>query len=87
MSTRGFGTVSVVLGLSRSSSHSNDGVRCPDCEAGLVLHQPDEWNPDRLLGVCEECSRWFLLDLRPDQSTWMVVSLPDPASFRDVPGQ
>ncbi len=78
-------SISVVLGLFRFPSLTNGGVRCPDCEGALVLHQPDVRNPDRLLGVCKRCSDWFLMDLRPDQTAWMVVTLPDAAFSRDVP--
>ena len=78
-------SVSVVLGLFRIPSLSKGGVRCPDCKGALDLHQPDERNPDRLLGVCKRCSDWFLMDMRPDQTAWMVVPLPDAAFFRDVP--
>ncbi len=78
-------SISIVLGLFRFPSLSNGGVRCPECEGTLILHQPDERNPDRLLGVCERCSDWFLMDLRPDQTAWMVVPLPDAAFFRNAP--
>ena len=87
MFTKASGSVSVVLGLFRIPSHLNGGVRCPDCEGALELNQPDERNPDRLLGVCERCSGWFLMDLRPDQTAWMVVPLPDAAFFRSVPAR
>lgn len=35
---------------------------CPDCRGDLERHQPDPSRPDRLLGVCEECASWFLID-------------------------
>ena len=35
---------------------------CPQCGEGLTLHQPDEALPDRLLGTCDECKGWFLLN-------------------------
>lgn len=35
---------------------------CPSCGAGLVLHQPDLDLANRLLGTCEECKAWFVVD-------------------------
>ena len=78
-------SISVILGLFRIKLHLNGEVRCPDCEGALDLHQPDPRNPDRILGVCERCSGWLLMDLRPDQTGWIGVPLPDAAFFRDTP--
>jgi hypothetical protein len=38
------------------------GVSCPCCRENLVLHLPDPDLPDRLLGTCEACKSWFLID-------------------------
>ena len=35
---------------------------CLDCHTELLLHQPDPELPDRLLGTCDECKSWFLVD-------------------------
>jgi hypothetical protein len=78
-------SVSLVLGLFGIPSLSKSGARCPDCKGALDLHQPDEGNPERLLGVCQRCSGWFLMDQRPGQRSWMMVHLPDAATFRDGP--
>lgn len=78
-------SVSVILGLFRIPSDLNGGVCCPGCSKALVLHQPDEDDPDRLLGVCGWCSDWFLMDLVPDQEGWVVVPLPAAGSLRDAP--
>ncbi len=80
-------SVSVVLGLFLIPSHAKVGVRCPSCTKALVLHQPDQENPDRLLGVCTRCEDWFLMDLGPDEAAWIVVPLPDAAFFRSVPAR
>ena len=32
--------------------------RCQKCRAELDVHQPDESNPDHLLGTCRDCGRW-----------------------------
>jgi uncharacterized protein YbaR (Trm112 family) len=37
-------------------------VACPGCQDHLEVHQPDERRPDRLLGTCESCRAWFLID-------------------------
>jgi hypothetical protein len=53
------------------------GVVCPDCHSPVVIHQPDEWRPDRLLGTCGSCSAWYLI--APAVST--MVRLPDDEAF------
>lgn len=40
-----------------------DEVLCARCHRVLERHQPDEEQPDRLLGTCAGCGAWFLLDL------------------------
>lgn len=37
-------------------------VVCPDCCRPLTLHQPDERLPDRLIGTCDTCPSWFLIE-------------------------
>jgi hypothetical protein len=54
-------------------------VRCPACRDHLFLHQPDEECPDRLLGTCDECRAWFLIDAAGK----VMVRLPDEAELRD----
>ena len=43
-------------------------VPCLHCSSPLTLHQPDAESPDRLLGVCEGCKHWYLVDLLPGQA-------------------
>jgi hypothetical protein len=38
-------------------------THCQECESTLRLHQPDPELPDRLLGTCDDCKSWFLIDL------------------------
>ena len=38
-------------------------TRCQECESTLRLHQPDTELPDRLLGTCDDCKSWFLIDV------------------------
>lgn len=48
-------------------------VRCPECHGQLVVHQPDERLPDRLLGTCRACLAWFLLNAGGE----ILFRLPD----------
>jgi hypothetical protein len=52
------------------------GLACPHCSSSLTLHQPDPESPDRLLGICEGCKRWYLVDFAPDQAHGFLVGLP-----------
>ena len=54
-------------------------VRCPACRDYLFLHQPDEECPDRLLGTCDECRAWFLIDAAGK----VMVRLPNEEELRD----
>jgi hypothetical protein len=50
---------------------------CPECLSPLVLHQPDEDQPDKLLGTCFVCFRWFLLiEIEDTCSRTLLVELP-----------
>jgi len=53
------------------------GTHCLNCNSRLVLHQPDLDAPDRLLGVCERCKHWFLIDVLADMTGEIMVRLPD----------
>ncbi len=70
---------SIVCTLERIGCHCDTedflGVICPDCRSHVVIHQPDERRPDRLLGTCESCSAWFLI--APSVAT--MLRLPDDA--------
>ncbi len=51
-------------------------ILCARCQAPLVRHQPDENEPNRLLGTCDDCGSWFLLDL----SKSIMLVLPETES-------
>jgi hypothetical protein len=57
---------------------------CLHCCSPLALHQPDPDSPDRLLGVCEHCRHWFLIDLLAGESEGVMVRLPDTEVIRDL---
>ncbi len=54
-------------------------VQCASCHGSLVLHQPDEELPERMLGTCEECQTWFLIYA----DTQLMLKLPDEKMLRD----
>ena len=70
--------VPVLLKMKRYLTRPDDlgQVRCLSCDAGLNLHQPDVEFPDRLLGICEKCRCWSVLDLLPFENEVVLVLLP-----------
>jgi hypothetical protein len=52
-------------------------AHCLNCDVPLCLSQPDLGTPERLLGVCEQCGQWFLIDLTADLSQALLWRLPD----------
>jgi hypothetical protein len=59
-------------------------TRCPNCSAFLTLLQPDAELPDRLIGACEQCKHWYLIDVLPDVSEGTMVRLPDVQVIRNL---
>jgi hypothetical protein len=37
-------------------------AHCRNCRSRLLLHQPDPHLPDRLLGTCDRCKSWYIID-------------------------
>lgn len=54
-----------------------DGIPCLACGDFLLIHQPDVNDPDRLLGTCDGCGSWHLID--GDRA--VIVLLPDADVF------
>ncbi len=54
-------------------------ARCLSCKEDLALHQPDVERPDRLLGTCHECGRWYLID----DEAHIMAALPDLRAHRN----
>jgi uncharacterized protein YbaR (Trm112 family) len=52
---------------------------CPECRSPLEFHQPDEGLPDRLLGTCPGCHRWYVLDVEAR----LMALLPDEDDLRN----
>jgi hypothetical protein len=64
----------VTLTLSRFAGEPDEyaSTRCPACEGDLNFHQPDMRQPHRLLGICDDCDAWFLINLAKAQ----ILHLP-----------
>ena len=60
------------------------GPLCLKCSLPLSLSQPDLNSPERILGVCERCKGWFLIDLIPDQTEGLLWGLPDIEAIRHL---
>jgi hypothetical protein len=58
------------------------GPHCLNCSLPLSVLQPDLDSPERLLGVCEQCKGWFLIDLIPDRREGLLWRLPDTETIR-----
>jgi hypothetical protein len=59
-------------------------IACLDCSSPLTLHQPDPELADRLLGTCEGCKHWYLVDLVPGGSGGFLVGLPGREVVREL---
>jgi hypothetical protein len=58
-------------------------VCCLGCGAPLELHQPDAGEPQRFVGTCDQCGRWYLLDWVPNSgSSGNTVRGIDPDASR-----
>ena len=79
-------TVAVPLTMRRFSSlpEDLDDGGCLACKGPLDLHQPDVGSPDRMVGVCMKCGRWYLLDSIAGTDEALMVLLPDSESFQDT---
>jgi hypothetical protein len=59
-------------------------IACLDCSSPLTLHQPDPELADRLLGTCEGCKHWYLVDLVPGRAGGFLVGLPGREVVREL---
>jgi hypothetical protein len=57
---------------------------CLACRLALHRHQPDQQTPSRLLGTCEGCGRWYLILMKPDITSALMVALPEGELFRSA---
>jgi len=58
---------------------------CPECQAPIDRHQPDENQPTLLLGTCLLCSKWFLLiEIEDMCGRTLLVELPSADRIREI---
>jgi hypothetical protein len=62
-----------VASLERIRFELASEILCARCQTPLDRHQPDAERPDRLLGTCEGCGAWFLID----DEACLMMALPD----------
>jgi hypothetical protein len=74
--------ISVPLTVVPLSSHPvvPTETPCLGCGSSLQLHQPDGNAPQRLLGTCDTCGSWHLIDC--DRA--VTVLLPDATEICDI---
>jgi hypothetical protein len=74
------GPFRVTAGLTARTVYVGNGTAslvCPDCSNSLSLHQPEEDQPQYLLGICEECSKWSYIVETESRPGWVVmIELP-----------
>ena len=75
-------TVLVPLAVSRSRTdpEAPTEASCLACGDPLSIHQPDVNAPERLLGTCDACGAWHLVDA----DRGVTVLLPDADGLRDA---
>src|SRR5262249_37198314 len=56
-------------------------MACPRCHACLLIHQPDQHLPDRLLATCDECRTWFLIHA----AVGVILRLPNEEDLEGAP--
>ena len=55
-------------------------IRCAKCLEELDRHQLDVELPNRLLGTCESCKTWYLIDLEEG----LMLLLPGETGLRSL---
>jgi hypothetical protein len=72
----------VVMDLIRLPFHVDEpsNIRCGKCFEELDRHQLDIERPSRMLGTCDSCKSWYLIDLEEG----VMVLLPDGSDLRGL---
>jgi hypothetical protein len=72
-------TISIEMGFSKISHCEKDAVWvcCLNCDSPLGLTQPEAEEPERLIGTCNHCGHWYLLDWHPRSHEGVMLLLPD----------
>ena len=73
-------TISLALDVfdMRPARDGTSASRCPCCGRHSPRHQPDPDWPDRLVGTCEGCRSWFIIDT----VTGLMLRLPGEHELR-----
>jgi hypothetical protein len=73
-------SVFVAMDLIRLPFRSDDlsSILCTKCYSLLERHQLDTELPSRMLGTCESCKAWYLIDVEEG----LMVLLPDEVDLR-----
>lgn len=72
-----------VLGLTLDDTPLTE-LECLSCGDPLVVHQPENGFPDRMLGTCESYHNWYLWDFHADGNRAVMVALPDHGYFKNA---
>jgi len=72
--------------VSEPDSTEGAPMVCRTCWSDLILHQPDPEMPERILGTCDECKTWYLVDgdleyveIAPRRTGQGKVRIPNPS--------
>lgn len=76
-------TATVPLTMLRFSTRPEriDEGCCLACDHYLDLNQPDASHPDRLVGTCGRCGRWYIIDMVPGTDDAVMALLPEIGFF------
>ena len=64
-----------------SAGHGLSGFPCLSCDNSLDFHQPDPDLPQRMLGTCDACKSWHLLNFVADGPGAVLTLLPEEGPF------
>ncbi len=73
--------VSVSVTIERCLLDSAEDILCSRCHEPLTLHQPDVDMPEQMLGTCDECKSWYLID----KAGGIMSLLPEERTLRRRP--
>jgi hypothetical protein len=78
----GFLPVTLPVAPVRPCPEDATWVCCLNCAAPLELHQPEAEEPQRFVGTCDQCGRWYLLDWVPHSTEGLMLMLPSHEELR-----
>ncbi len=61
---------------------------CPDCHDPLDLHQPDQYDLAKLLGICGSCGNWYyVVETDAEWNRAILVELPSTGMIHAMLGK